>query len=121
MKPQGSATVHNQAVTVLSLVDEYSFRRNFAKAMLWSLILVFVTGFIAGGFILGAVHNPILLVVVVVLFGSVAASFTWNTYWGGGATIGFIARHLDSELRTAKNGEFVKVTGVCCCFFCLAD
>lgn len=115
MKLQGSAAVHNQAVTVLSQGDEYSFRGNFPKAILWLLILLFVMGFIAGGFILGAVHNAILLIVVVVLFGLVAASFTWNTYWGRRAIMGFVARYPDSELRTAKNGQFVKVSGVVTC------
>ena len=75
-------------------------------------------GFIAGGFILGAVHNAILLIVVVILFGLVAASFTWNTYWGRRSIMGFVAHYPDSELRTAKNGQFVKVSGVC--FACLA-
>lgn len=117
MKLQGSAAVHNQAVTVLSQGDD-SFRRNFPKAVLWLLILLFVMGFIAGGFILGAVHNAILLIVVVVLFGLVAASFTWNTYWGRRSIMGFVAHYPDSELRTAKNGQFVKVSGVC--FACLA-
>lgn len=119
MKLQGSAAVHNQAVTVLSQDNEYSFRRNFPKAMSWLLILLFVMGFIAGGFILGAVHNAILLVVVVVLFGLVAASFTWNTYWGRRAIMGFITHYPDSELRTAKNGQFVKVSGVCLASLCL--
>ncbi|XP_047148144.1 uncharacterized membrane protein At1g16860-like isoform X2 [Vigna umbellata] len=109
MKMQGSAAVHNQAVTVLSQGDEYSFRRNFPKAVLWLLILLFVMGFIAGAFILGAVHNPVLLIVVVVLFGLVAASFSWNTYWGRRSIMGFVANYPDSELRTAKNGQFVKV------------
>ncbi|KAI4355904.1 hypothetical protein L6164_004631 [Bauhinia variegata] len=115
MKLQSSAAVNNQAMTVLSQDDDYSFKRNFPKAMLWALILLFVMGFIAGGFILGAVHNAILLIVVVVLFGLVAASFTWNTYWGRRAIFGFIARYPDSELRTAKNGDFVKVSGVVTC------
>ncbi|XP_014489876.1 uncharacterized membrane protein At1g16860 isoform X2 [Vigna radiata var. radiata] len=109
MKMQGSATVHNQAVTVLSQGDEYSFRRNFPKAVLWLLILLFVMGFIAGAFILGAVHSPILLIVVVLLFGLVAASFFWNTYWGRRSIMSFVANYPDSELRTAKNGQFVKV------------
>ncbi|XP_027344723.1 uncharacterized membrane protein At1g16860-like isoform X1 [Abrus precatorius] len=115
MKLHGSAAVHSQAVTVLNQDDEYSFRRNFPKAMLWLLILLFVMGFIAGGFILGAVHNAILLIVVVVLFGLVAASFTWNTYWGRRAIMGFVTHYPDSELRTAKNGQFVKVSGVVTC------
>ncbi|KAK7255071.1 hypothetical protein RIF29_28473 [Crotalaria pallida] len=115
MKLQGSAATHNHAVTILSEDVEFSFRRNIPKAVLWLLILLFVMGFIAGGFIYGAVRNPILLIVVVVLFGLVMASFTWNTYWGRRAILGFVANYPDSELRTAKNGQIVKVSGVVTC------
>ncbi|XP_050381110.1 uncharacterized membrane protein At1g16860-like [Argentina anserina] len=115
MKMQGSSVVHNQAITTLSQDDEFSFRKSFPKLILWSLILLFVMGFIAGGFILGAVHNPVLLIVVVILFSAVATLFTWNTYWGRRAIIGYIASYTDSELRTAKNGQFVKVSGVVTC------
>ncbi|XP_047311101.1 uncharacterized membrane protein At1g16860-like [Impatiens glandulifera] len=110
-----SSLAHNQAVTTLNEDDDYSFRRNFPKPILWAMILLFVMGFIAGGFILGAVQNAILLIVVVVLFAMVAALFTWNTYWGRNAIIGFIASYPDAELRTAKNGQYVKVSGVVTC------
>lgn len=112
VKVQGSSVTHNQAVTILSQDDDYSFRRNVPKPILWAMILLFVMGFIAGGFILGAVHNAILLIVVVVLFTIVGALFTWNTCWGRKAIAGFIARYPDAELRRAKNGEYVKVSGV---------
>ncbi|KAK6263904.1 hypothetical protein SCA6_019338 [Theobroma cacao] len=115
MKVHGSAVAHNQAVTILNQDDEFSFKRNFPKPILWSLILLFVMGFIAGGFILGAVHNAILLIVVVVLFGTVAALFAWNSCWGRRAIMGFIARYPDAELRNAKNGQFVKISGVVTC------
>ncbi|KAK6152195.1 hypothetical protein DH2020_014830 [Rehmannia glutinosa] len=95
--------------------DEYSFRKSFPKPILWAIILLFVMGFIAGGFILGAVRNPILLVVVVILFAAVATVFTWNTCWGRRAITGFIASYPDAELRTAKDGQFVKVSGVVTC------
>ncbi|KAL1340297.1 hypothetical protein AAHE18_09G003700 [Arachis hypogaea] len=62
-----------------------------------------------------AVSNATLLIVVVVLFCLVIASFTWNTFWGRRAIMGFIAHYPDSELRTAKNGQFVKVSGVVTC------
>ncbi|KAM7260298.1 hypothetical protein ACFE04_016039 [Oxalis oulophora] len=115
IKLQGSAVVHNQAVTVLTQDVEFSFKRNFPKPILWSLILLFVMGFVAGGFILGAVHNFILIIVVVVLFGAVAGLFGWNSWWGRRAVTRFIARHPDAELRTAKNGQFVKISGVVTC------
>jgi len=112
MKSHSSVT-HNPATTTLSLDDEYSFSRNFPKPILWSVILIFIMGFIAGAFILGAVHNPILLVVVIVLFCAVVALFTWNTCCGRTAIVSFISHYPDTELRTAKNGQFVKVSGVC--------
>lgn len=112
IKSHSSSVAHNPAVTTLTQDDEYSFRRNFPKPIFWSVILIFVMGFIAGGFILGAVHNPILLIVVIILFGSVAALFIWNSCWGRRAITGFISRYPDAELRTAKNGQYVKVSGV---------
>ncbi|KAL0344907.1 UNVERIFIED_CONTAM: putative membrane protein [Sesamum radiatum] len=115
MKLHNASIVNNQAVTHLSQDDEYSFRKSFPKPILWAIILLFVMGFIAGGFILGAVRNPILLVVVVVLFAAVATVFTWNTCWGRRAITGFIASYPDAELRTAKDGQFVKVSGVVTC------
>ncbi|GLU21861.1 hypothetical protein SLE2022_379730 [Rubroshorea leprosula] len=115
MKVHGAAVAHNQAVTILNQDDDFSFKRNFPKPILWSLVLLFVMGFIAGGFILGAVHNAILLIVVVILFGAVAALFIWNSCWGRNAIMGFIARYPDAELRNAKNGQFVKISGVVTC------
>ncbi|KAG8653180.1 hypothetical protein MANES_06G176900v8 [Manihot esculenta] len=105
------SSAHNLAVTTLSQDDDYSFRRNFPKTVLWLVILIFVMGFLAGGFILGAVHNAILLIVVVVIFGAVAALVVWNVCWGRKAIIDFITHYPDADLRTAKNGQYVKVTG----------
>ncbi|PIA43759.1 hypothetical protein AQUCO_01800071v1 [Aquilegia coerulea] len=111
VKLHSASLVHNQAVTHLSQEDDYSFKRSFPKSILWAVILLFLMGFIAGGFILGAVHNAVLLIVVVILFGTVAALFIWNTCWGRRAITGFIARYPDAELRTAKDGQYVKVSG----------
>ncbi|GLT61771.1 hypothetical protein SLA2020_344530 [Shorea laevis] len=114
-KTYGSSIVHSPAVTTLMQDDDFSFRRSFPKPVMWLVILIFVMGFLAGGFILGAVHNPILLIVVVVLFGAVAALFIWNTCWGRRGILDFIARYPDADLRTAKNGQYVKVSGVVTC------
>jgi hypothetical protein len=65
-------------VNNLNTKDGYSIQGSFPKSMLWAVILLFVMGFIAGGFILGAVHNAILLIVVVVIFGLVASLLIWN-------------------------------------------
>ncbi|KAL6568674.1 hypothetical protein OROHE_004358 [Orobanche hederae] len=121
LDPSGSIKLHgfsvgnNLAVTNLGQETEYSFKKNLPRPILWAVILLFMMGFIAGGFILGAVGNSDLLIVVVVLFCIVAALFVWNCCWGRKAVVGYIASYPDSELRTAKNGQFVKVTGVVTC------
>lgn len=114
-KLQRPCVANNQAVTKILEEDNQPFKKGFPKAVLWSVILLFVMGFISGGFILGAVHNAILLVVVVVIFAFMAAILIWNRCWGRRAIIGFIARYPDAELRTAKDGQFVKVSGVVTC------
>ncbi|GJN36638.1 hypothetical protein PR202_gb25518 [Eleusine coracana subsp. coracana] len=53
--------------------------------------------------------------VVVVIFAFVAALVTWNICWGTKGVIGFVSRYPDADLRTAKDGEYVKVTGVVTC------
>eukprot|EP01018_Ginkgo_biloba_P003367 Gb_02329 [translate_table: standard] len=106
---------NSQAVTNLSHDQEYSFRRNIPKVILWTVIPLFVMGFIAGGFILAAVQNPILLIVVVCLFGAVALLMGWNACWGSRAVTGFLASYPDAELRSATDGQYVKVTGVVTC------
>jgi hypothetical protein len=112
IKMRTTSFAHNQAVTNLSPDEGYSIGSSFPKPIMWSVILLFVMGFIAGGFILGAVHNPVLLIVVVIIFGAVAALLAWNICWGKRAVIGFVGRYADADLRTAKDGQYVKVTGV---------
>ncbi|EPS72289.1 hypothetical protein M569_02466 [Genlisea aurea] len=110
-----SLLMSNQAVTHLTREDHYSFYRSFPKLILWAVVLLFVMGFIAGGFILGAVRNPVLLVVIAALFAAVIAAFAWNCFYGRRAVVGFIAEYPDVELRSAKDGQFVKVSGVVTC------
>ncbi|KAL6980288.1 hypothetical protein U1Q18_021930 [Sarracenia purpurea var. burkii] len=98
VKVHGSSVIHNQAVTTLSQDDDYSFRRNLSKPILWAMIL-------------GAVHNAILLIVVVDLFDIVAALFTQNIYGEKKAIIGFIANYPNAKLRTTKNEQYVRISG----------
>jgi hypothetical protein len=113
MKMRATSFAHNQAVTNLNEETGYSIRASVPKPILWTAILLFVMGFVAGGFILAAVHNSILLVVVVVIFGFVAALLIWNICWGTRGVTRFVSRYPDADLRNAKDGEYVKVTGVC--------
>ncbi|KAJ0592108.1 putative uncharacterized membrane protein [Helianthus annuus] len=109
----GSMSVGN--ATHSGQISSHSFFRNFPKIVFWSMVLLFVMGFISAIFILAAVGNPILLIVVVVLFGIVSLAFAWNVYRSRSAVIKFISEYPDAELRTAKDGQFVKVSGVVTC------
>ncbi|XP_071729688.1 uncharacterized membrane protein At1g16860-like [Rutidosis leptorrhynchoides] len=115
IKSRSTSMVKNPAVTHLSQECSHSFFRSFPRIVFWSMVLLFLMGFIAAVFILAAVGNPILLVVVVVLFAIVSLAFSWNVYRGKKAVIKFIAQYPDAELRTAKDGQFVKVSGVVTC------
>lgn len=106
---------HNQAVSNLSNAEDYSFRRGFPKVLLWTLIPLFLVGFIAGGFILATVHNGILLFVVAGLFSCVFILMTWNICWGKRSVLDFVASYSDADLRNAQDGQYVKVTGVVTC------
>jgi hypothetical protein len=113
MKMRATSFAHNQAVSNLNREDGYSIKGSIPTAIWWLVSLLFVVGFVAGIFILAAIHNPILLIVVVVIFGFVAALVAWNIFFGTKGVIGFVSRYPDADLRTAKDGEYVKVTGVC--------
>uniref|UniRef100_A0A0A9BA84 Uncharacterized protein n=1 Tax=Arundo donax TaxID=35708 RepID=A0A0A9BA84_ARUDO len=115
MKMRATSFAHNQAVTNLNVEDGFSIKGSIPKTIIYMVLMLFVIGFVAGGFILAAIHNPILLIVVVVIFGFVAALVTWNIYYGTKGVIGFVSRYPDADLRTAKDGEYVKVTGVVTC------
>jgi hypothetical protein len=113
MKMRATSSAHNPAVTNLNTEDGYSILGSFLKKIPYLVILLFVMGFIAGGFILGVVHNAILLIVVLVIFGFVASLLIWNACWGRRGAIGFVNRYPDANLRTARDGQYVKVTGLC--------
>lgn len=55
------------------------------------------------------VLNSIILIVVAILFSIVLALFFWNNYWGRRAVTSFIAQYPDTQLRTARDGQFVKI------------
>ncbi|KAH8949204.1 hypothetical protein BDL97_10G019500 [Sphagnum fallax] len=108
----------NPAISNLSnnaRTSSSSFRKRFPKVILWIVIPLFAMGFIAGAFIVAAVQNPILLIVVASLLGLLLLFLTWNSFWGHHSITSFIATFPESELGTAKDGQFVKVTGVVTC------
>ncbi|KAG6545143.1 hypothetical protein Mapa_013408 [Marchantia paleacea] len=114
-KPPSAGGSTSQAVNNLSFDEGYSFRRSFPRVILWTVIPLFVMGFIAGAFIIAAVQNAVLLIVVASLFVAVATLLLWNTCWGRKTVTGFLGEYPHSELVSAKDGQYVKVTGVVTC------
>uniref|UniRef100_A0A0D9W952 Ubiquitin-specific protease family C19-related protein n=1 Tax=Leersia perrieri TaxID=77586 RepID=A0A0D9W952_9ORYZ len=114
-KMRATSFSHNQAVTKITTEESFSITGSLSKLILVAVAVLFVLGLIAGVLILGAVHNAILLIVVLVLFGFVAALFIWNACWARRGAIGFVDHYLDADLRTAKDGQYIKVTGVVTC------
>lgn len=115
LKSHATSITHKPTAINLSQENKYSFHRSSPKPILWSMVLLFMMGFIASSFILWAFHNLVLLIVVVAFFGAVAAVFIWNTYWRRRVIIGFIARYPDAELETDRDGQFIEVSGVVTC------
>ncbi|XP_024529916.1 uncharacterized membrane protein At1g16860 [Selaginella moellendorffii] len=110
-----AANTGSQAVNNLSHDKHYSYSKNIPRAILWTVIPLFVMGFIAGAFILAAVKNPVLLIIITCLFVAVLLLLLWNTLWGKKAVLSFADKHPDAQLATAKDGQYVKVTGVVTC------
>lgn len=115
MKVRATSFAHNPAVTTLTAEGGFSVFGSISKFILGAVFVLLVAGFGLAVFILYAVHNAILLVVMVAMIGAVAALLSWNVWRGRRGVIGFVNRYPDADLRTTKDGEYVKVTGVVTC------
>ena len=102
----------NQSINYLSNDQKSSFLGNLPTVILWTVVPLFIIGFIAGGFILGAVHNAVLLIIVACLFGAVVMLLIWNSCMGRRAVTTFVSRYPSFGLDEAKDGQYVKITGV---------
>ncbi|KAH7315874.1 hypothetical protein KP509_21G069000 [Ceratopteris richardii] len=110
-----SGNANNQAINVLSNAQSYSFKRSFPPVILWAVVPLFLIGFVAGGFILATVQNAILLIVVTCLLCAILLLLAWNSFVGQGAVTGFMDKYPDVDLSQAKDGHYVKITGVVTC------
>lgn len=116
MKLRATSFAHNPAVTTVTTEGGgFSINGCFAKCVFWSALGILVAGSILGVFILAAVHNAIMLIVMVAMLGAAAALLSWNVWRGKRGVIGYVNRYPDADLRTTKDGEYVKVTGVVTC------
>ena len=111
---QANKNPNNQAINHLSHDQRVSFLGNLPRVILWTVVPLFIIGFIAGGFILVAVQNPVLLIIVACLFGAVVMLLIWNSCMGRRAVMTFVSRYPSFGLDEAKDGQYVKITGVSC-------
>jgi hypothetical protein len=104
----------NHAITSIGHHHHRSkaFKTSLPMVILWVVVPLFIIGFIAGGFILVTVHNAVLLIVIGGLFLCVMLLLTWNMVWLNGSDAKILAVYEDADLRNAKDGDHVKVTGV---------
>ena len=109
---QSNKVLNNQAINHLPATQSCSIIRDLPRVILWTIVPLFIIGFIAGAFILAAVQDAILLIVVVCLFSFVMVVVIWNAYMGSKVVMEFVARYPDFGLNEAKDGQYVKITGV---------
>ncbi|KAL5988044.1 hypothetical protein ACLOJK_035807 [Asimina triloba] len=104
---------YGPAATSVGEVAEFGFR--ISKPIMWVCVAVFAIGLLAGVFMMVTVKKAIILVVVGGIIVPVVVLVLWNCGWGRRGVKRFLGRYPDAELRTAKNGQYVKVTGVVTC------
>lgn len=102
----------NESVNNLSHVKSFSFMKTIPRLILWSIFSLFVILFAIGAFVLEAAKSVVVLVVVGVLLALVCALLAWNSWWGRQSLLSFVGHHPQSDLRNAKDGQMVCITGV---------
>jgi hypothetical protein len=102
----------NESVNNLSHVKSFSFMKSIPRLILWSIFSLFVILFAIGAFVLEAAKSVVVLVVVGVLLALVCALLAWNSWWGRQSLLSFVGHHPQSDLRNAKDGQMVCITGV---------
>ncbi|KAJ3679458.1 hypothetical protein LUZ60_017469 [Juncus effusus] len=113
---QSQTLTNNGSITSLAGQSQRSIKRGPSRVSVWVLAVFFVLAFGGGSFVIYAWKNWICLFVVGGLFAMVLGFWVWNLMWGEKAVVlGFMGRYADAELRSAKDGQFVKVTGIVTC------
>ncbi|KAJ3696497.1 hypothetical protein LUZ61_000202 [Rhynchospora tenuis] len=113
---QSSAVLNNSAVTKMTGKSNHdSVKQGPPRVLVYLMVALFLVAFGAGAFIFYEVKNMVLLAVVGLAFLVVLGLWSWNWWWGPRTVLGFMTRYADAELRSAKNGQLVKVTGIVTC------
>lgn len=97
------------------LVGEVGFGYKVPIAVIWGLVLVLIVGVLGGCFVMVMMKSDMVLVVAVGLLVLVLVVVVWNCVWKRKGVLGFVDGFADAELRSAADGQYVKVTGVVTC------
>ncbi|CAM8887574.1 hypothetical protein QQ045_025958 [Rhodiola kirilowii] len=97
------------------LVGEVGFGYRVPTVVVWGLVVVLAVAALGGGFVMVVMKKDVLIVAAVGLMVPVVVVVLWNLIWGMRRVLGFVDGYPDAELRSAADGQFVKVTGVVTC------
>ncbi|KAK3038757.1 hypothetical protein RJ639_027344 [Escallonia herrerae] len=92
-------------------------RKPIPTLAIYVLALLFLIGLGVSIFILAVVHNALFLLLLLSLAALVAAFLLWNSLnWRrNGAVLFYLHSFPDSDLRFARDGDLVKITGLVTC------
>lgn len=107
-------TSYGNAVTNVGEEDA-TIGFKLSKGVMWVFGIVLFIALLVGVFMMATIKNAFILAVVAALFVPLLLLLTWNCFFRNKAFLGFLNRFPDAELRSAKDGQFVKVTGVVTC------
>ncbi|XP_020517445.1 uncharacterized membrane protein At1g16860 isoform X2 [Amborella trichopoda] len=111
---------YGASITSLDAGDG-GLRFKVPKLVVWVIVAVFMVALVVGVFMLVTVRKPIILFVVAGFSVPGIVMLGWNFAWRRKGLMGFIAGYPDAELRGAKNGQYVKVTGRHAADFYISD
>ncbi|XP_031490327.1 uncharacterized membrane protein At1g16860 [Nymphaea colorata] len=114
-QPPAGKVVYGASVTNLSNSDAARVRFSISKSIVWVSVVVFMMALIVGIFMLVTVKKAVILFVIAGVATPVVVLLAWNLAWGKRGLLRFLANYPDAELRAAKDGQYVKVTGVVTC------
>lgn len=112
VKPSASFSYGGGGGGVTHAVREVRFRFPFSWLVFWVVLGVLGVGFGVGGFMMGTMKQPVVLIAVGGVLVLVLVFVVWNWGWGRRGLLRYLRRYPDAELRGAREGQFIKVTGV---------
>nr|XP_043623650.1 uncharacterized membrane protein At1g16860 [Erigeron canadensis] len=110
----GGKTVYGSSVTTLGY-DDVRLGFRVSRKLMWVLVVLLVIGLMVGAFLMVAVKKPVILIAAAAVLVPAMIVILWNCVWKKRGLLAYLRKHPDVELRSAVDGQFVKVTGIVTC------